>query len=269
MFVPYSDCSSIAFDPIARPIVASLLSRLTGRPLPLDGQPIDLRLLPLTRRGRVIRLGLVIARRHLRAQSASASYAPLRQASRAAGHLRARRIAILRKSQLSDPRAALRAWRAALPDLHGAALVAELQAIAAEAAGRRGIAAVRARIERLQAAVSGQRHTALRRLTRLLRATGPIPMVRVSSAQARGAAKKYSYWGAVRYELRLGRGGIPTVVATERAFSDRRSRRLAERDADELAARTSAIRWDGIGAISAHEANAVLAAIAERLAEAA
>lgn len=72
-------------------------------------------------------------------------------------------------------------------------------------------------------------------VARMIATHGPIPCVRVSSAQARGAAKKYSYWGAVRYEVRLRLDGVPTYAALGRARSDRRSEALAHRDAEELA----------------------------------
>jgi hypothetical protein len=63
----------------------------------------------------------------------------------------------------------------------------------------------------------------------------PIQCVRVSSAQAMGSAKQYSYWGAVRYEIRRNKKGQLTFIAQERASSDRRSYRLAEKDAEEIA----------------------------------
>jgi hypothetical protein len=74
------------------------------------------------------------------------------------------------------------------------------------------------------------------RLSALLAQHGPIECVRVSSAQARGAAGRYPYWGAVDYQIRLGsRGRGPVLVARGRARSDRRSIRLAERDAERRA----------------------------------
>jgi hypothetical protein len=56
--------------------------------------------------------------------------------------------------------------------------------------------------------------------------------VRVSSAQARGAAKAYAYWGAVTYYAARRRDGVWTWRATGRAGSDRRSVAAAERDAE-------------------------------------
>lgn len=70
-----------------------------------------------------------------------------------------------------------------------------------------------------------------------IRTHGPIPTVRVSSAQAKGAAKGYSYWGAVRYEIRITRDGLPANRPLERASSDRRSIAGAERDLADLAER--------------------------------
>jgi hypothetical protein len=84
-----------------------------------------------------------------------------------------------------------------------------------------------------------------------LKRSGPIPTVRVSSAQA---SCPYSYWGAVRYELRLGRDGQPHNVALGRASSDRRSYRLAEADA----AATGRLRCDAIGRLTEAQAQAVL-----------
>jgi len=73
--------------------------------------------------------------------------------------------------------------------------------------------------------------SAKERLANYIRTVGPIKTVRVSSAQARGLAKRYAYWGAVRYQVQLSRDGTPKHVALGRANSDRRSYRLAEKDA--------------------------------------
>lgn len=80
-------------------------------------------------------------------------------------------------------------------------------------------------------------HHALRleALTEILAHIKSIPCVRVSSAQARGKAKQYPYWGAVRYELRLNKKGKPCLYPLDRAYSDRRSKKLAERDAETIA----------------------------------
>ena len=61
-----------------------------------------------------------------------------------------------------------------------------------------------------------------------------IPAARISSAQAKGSAKKYPYWGVVRYEIRVSKTGLPCLYAKERASSDRRSLRLAEKDLDAI-----------------------------------
>ena len=81
------------------------------------------------------------------------------------------------------------------------------------------------------------------------------------AAQARGAAKSYSYWGAVRYEVRLDRQGHPTHVALERASSDRRSYRLAQSDALELALSEERCPCQAIGRLSESEAAELVAAM--------
>jgi hypothetical protein len=78
-------------------------------------------------------------------------------------------------------------------------------------------------------------------LKTLIATRGPISCVRVSSARARGIARRYPYWGAVRYVVRLRADGTPTYAAVGRAASDRRSERLAERDAEALAAKLGAV----------------------------
>ena len=103
--------------------------------------------------------------------------------------------------------------------------------------------------------------TALEILAQYIREHGAIPTVRVSSAQAQGAAKRYAYWGAVRYELRLTRDGHVANTARERASSDRRSLRLAERDASGIAASEGRIELGTIGRISERTATAVLVAL--------
>lgn len=74
--------------------------------------------------------------------------------------------------------------------------------------------------------------------------TLPVQCVRVSSAQASGAAKQYSYWGAVRYEIRLNKRGQLTFTAQQRASSDRRSYRLAVEDAKEIAGKENRLFLD-------------------------
>jgi len=75
---------------------------------------------------------------------------------------------------------------------------------------------------------------------------GPIKTVRVSSARARGRAKKYCYWGAALYEIRVLKNGRPGNVSTRRASSDRRRYELAESDADA----TGRLRLQTIGELS-------------------
>jgi hypothetical protein len=90
-----------------------------------------------------------------------------------------------------------------------------------------------------------------------IRECGPLRATRVSSAQARGAAKRYAYWGAVRYVIALATDGSGRLVSVprERASSDRRSIRLAEADAAALAA--SEDRIDGIAVTPAAIATAL------------
>ena len=83
-----------------------------------------------------------------------------------------------------------------------------------------------------------------------IRECGPLRAVRVSSAQVRGRAKKYSYWGAVRYAIGLSADGKRLqCMALERASSDRRSLRLAEDDAYELSFREGRVFTSHIGGI--------------------
>lgn len=85
-----------------------------------------------------------------------------------------------------------------------------------------------------------------------IRRHGPIRTVRVSSAQSH---TQYAYWGAVRYEIHLTRDGQPANVACERASSDRRSVRGAERDA----AATGRLPLQTIGRLSEDDVFYVLA----------
>lgn len=84
---------------------------------------------------------------------------------------------------------------------------------------------------------------------------GPILCVRVSSAQARGKAARYPYWGAVRYRIIVRqRDGKPSAVAEERASSDRRSQRLAESDAVDIAlAESRIVIRSGRGRLGIHD----------------
>jgi hypothetical protein len=100
--------------------------------------------------------------------------------------------------------------------------------------------------------------SALSILIDYLRVHGPIKTVRVSSAKAKGYAKNFSYWGAVRYQLRLDRDGHPVNVALERASSDRRSESLAYEDAQALAEREGRIPCQTIGRLTEEDAREVL-----------
>lgn len=86
---------------------------------------------------------------------------------------------------------------------------------------------------------------------------GPIKTARVSSAQAKGAAKTYSYYGAVRYQVYLNRRGVLSNRALERASSDRRSYRLAEQDCEAL----GRIRLQTIGELSEQDCHTILKSI--------
>jgi len=97
-----------------------------------------------------------------------------------------------------------------------------------------------------------------RMLADYIRQHGPVRAVRVSSAQARGRAKQYSYWGAARYELRLARDGYVIAVALERAPAARRARHLAAADASALAAREGRILCQAIGRLTEGQAEEVL-----------
>lgn len=110
----------------------------------------------------------------------------------------------------------------------------------------------------------GSGYTAQDLLADLIIQRGPIKTARVSSAQARGNAKRYAYWGAVRYELRLvGPKRLPANVAIERAASDRRSMRLAARDAAALASAEGRLLVEQIGTLSLDACRAVLAQLGE------
>lgn len=87
---------------------------------------------------------------------------------------------------------------------------------------------------------------------------GPIPTVRVSSAQASGKAKNYPYWGAVRYEIRINSKGNLSNIALGRASSDRRSYRLAEEDMEILSKNENRIMLYRIGELDPHDVNVVI-----------
>lgn len=82
-----------------------------------------------------------------------------------------------------------------------------------------------------------------------IREAGPVRAARVSSAQAKGRAKGYAYWGAVRYAVKITRDGRLSAVALECAASARRSQRLAEQDCTKLANATDRIDGINIGTV--------------------
>jgi hypothetical protein len=72
----------------------------------------------------------------------------------------------------------------------------------------------------------------------------PIRYVRVSSARAEGRANQYPYWGVARYQVR-GTPHAAIAYCTRGASSDRRSTRLAGKDAQRIAATEGRILWQG------------------------
>lgn len=98
----------------------------------------------------------------------------------------------------------------------------------------------------------------LEKLAAVVRQFGVVGSARVSSAQARGNAKKYSYWGAVRYEIRLSKDGRVINMATERASSDRRSEAKADEDLEELMEREDRVRCQIIGGLTEDVAGDVI-----------
>lgn len=101
--------------------------------------------------------------------------------------------------------------------------------------------------------------SALERLAAIIRQYGPVPAARLSTAQARGRAKRYQYWGVARYEIALARSGEVISRALERASSDRRSYRLAEHDWNEVCERENRWPTSTIGRLSEDEAAEILA----------
>jgi hypothetical protein len=75
----------------------------------------------------------------------------------------------------------------------------------------------------------------LRLLAVCLRLDGPVRYVCVERARAAGTGRKWAYWGTSRYLLTLLEGS-PMMMREGSADSDRRSKPLAERDADAVAA---------------------------------
>jgi hypothetical protein len=93
--------------------------------------------------------------------------------------------------------------------------------------------------------------TAIEILTELLHVR-PIPSVRVSVARRR------SYWGVVRYEIRLDRNGRPINWPLGAADGERRQVHLADKDAEALAERERRVVCQTIGALNEHDARSVL-----------
>jgi mRNA-degrading endonuclease toxin of MazEF toxin-antitoxin module len=107
--------------------------------------------------------------------------------------------------------------------------------------------------------------SALQILSSIVATQGPIATVRVSSAQARGAAKRYAYWGAARGEIRARKAdGALTCLSIERASSDRRAKHLAADDADRIAELEDRIHYGKIGQLDENNAVQVLRAMGIR-----
>ena len=98
----------------------------------------------------------------------------------------------------------------------------------------------------------------LSQVATIVRMHCPIRTVRVSCAQAKGRAKKYSYWGAVRYQVRFAADGHLTCAAQERASSARRSIAGAERDAERLAERDGRVESQALGRVTESRAYHIL-----------
>lgn len=76
-------------------------------------------------------------------------------------------------------------------------------------------------------------------LSDLLKISGPIPVIKVSSAKAKGRAKQYSYWGIAEYEIcNRKKDGIPIAKAVCAAPSQFRSKIKAYRIAEEKSKET-------------------------------
>lgn len=98
-------------------------------------------------------------------------------------------------------------------------------------------------------------------LAAFIKANGPVPAVRVSSAKPRGRAKQYSYWGATRYQIDLGADGSPCNRPLERAGSDRRTRAGAIRDAEALASDEGRVLLQSFGYLTSDDCEEVLGQI--------
>lgn len=104
--------------------------------------------------------------------------------------------------------------------------------------------------------------SAIERLARYIRHHGHVRTARVSSAQASGAAKSYSYWGVARYHITTGaRDGLPINVPVERAASDRRAWHLAYDDLLAVCEAEHRIECQRIGHLSERDAAAIISAL--------
>ena len=105
---------------------------------------------------------------------------------------------------------------------------------------------------------------ALTRVRNLIERYGPVSTVRVSSAQASGAARAYPYWGISRGEVIVTTRGHLSVVSRERAGSDRRSYRLAEQDRDTCAIDEHRLAWQPLGRLDESNAACLLTLLEAR-----
>lgn len=98
-----------------------------------------------------------------------------------------------------------------------------------------------------------------------IRQHGPIPAARCSSAPSvTSGGHSHSYWGAVRYEVRLRASDDEVIACALSAARTCRSRkRLAERDAEEMAERIGGVVVTSIGELTDREL-AMCAAHAQR-----
>lgn len=98
-------------------------------------------------------------------------------------------------------------------------------------------------------------------LKKIIKRFGPIPTIRVSSAQAKGAAKRFAYWGPARYQIVLTREGKLSNLPLERARSARRAKWLAKDDADKIAEAEGRFHLQTIGQLSDADIETILSAL--------
>jgi hypothetical protein len=96
------------------------------------------------------------------------------------------------------------------------------------------------------------------KLIEVIQTRGPIKTARVSSAQARGFAKKFAYWGVARYQIALGADGQPVNKVVSGASSDRRSLRLVTNDLEDVCSSEVRVKLNRIGHLSDLDAELVL-----------